>query len=411
MAIKHILIVLTLAISLSACGGSDGTNNADAIRVGVISEHNLWAQMAEGQNKGVRLAVAQINAAGGVCLQPDDCRPLEVLYRKGGSGTPSDVLRDVDELVQRENVRLLLGTGPDNTGLAVSEYAKRHEIFFLKGINGTNKHIWQEGHKYAFRFDVPNYMYGEVFADAAAETGVRKWALVAPDYEFGRSVVADFKGSLKKEIPETEFVHTQWFPTGKIQAGMVAQAVAHAAPDGIFFAGFGGDAVEFLRQGRKRGLFENRTVIGVLTGQPEQLEAMGAEAPEGWITQGYPYADITTPAHKSFLQAYGAEYDENPGWFAFVGYNMMQSLAAALEEAGSTDPDAVAEALKGLTVATTAGPITYRAADNQSNLGLWVGKVGFTPDGTPTLVDWQYKPGDTYYPGDAYVKTVRQEEE
>jgi branched-chain amino acid transport system substrate-binding protein len=62
--------------------------------------------------------------------------------------------------------------------------------------------------------------------------------------------------------------------------------------------------------------------------------------------------------------------------------------------------------MNGMTFDSLVGPLTYRASDNQSNLGLWVGKVSIL-NGKPTLVDWTYQPEDKYYPGDDYVKTVR----
>lgn len=371
----------------------------EPIKIGVISEHNLWAQMATNQKRGVDLAVEEINRSGGLY----DGHKLEVLHRDGGSGTPADVLRDVEDLVQREGIRILAGAGPDNIGLAVSDYARRNKVFYLKGINGTNKHIWQEGHKYAFRFDVPNYMYGKVFAEAAAKTEAQTWALVAPDYEFGRSVVEDFKTALKDTKPDVKFTQEQWFPATKIDAGPVLQSVMRDQPDGIFFAGWGSDAVQFVREGHKRDAFKDKTVIGVLTGQPEQLEAMGEEAPAGWITQGYPYDDIKNPEHIKFLESYRNKYGENPGWFSFVGYNMIKSLAAVINSARSTDPDELADIMAGLEVETTAGTVLYRALDHQSNLGLWVGEIA-VKEGKPMLSNWEYKSGDLYYPGDDYVK-------
>lgn len=371
------------------------------IKIGEISEAKLWNVMAVNQRRGFELALEEVNSKGGVLG-----RKVEMVSRDGGQGTPEDVLRDVEELIDRQNVRLLIGTGPDNIGLAVSNYAKQKGIFFLKAINGTNRHIWQEGHDLAFRFDVPNYMYGAVFADAAAKFPAKRWAFIGPDYEFGRSVIADFQKALKERKPDVEFVAEQWHPMLKIQAQAVARAIKNANPDAIFIANFGSDAVQLLREGKKIGLFDGKPVISVLLGQPEQLEPLGAEAPTGWITQGYPYEQIDTPTHKEFLKKYKAKYNATPGWFSFVGYNSMLSLAKAIEKAASDDPHKVAAAMKGMTFDSLVGPITYRATDNQSNLGLWVGKIGFE-DKKPALVDWSYESGDKYYPGDAYVKTVR----
>jgi len=373
----------------------------ESIKIGEIIEHKIWPLMAENHHNGLMLAVDEINANGGVLG-----RPLEILYRNGGDGKPASILRDAEELVTKQGVKFLTGLGPDNNGLAVSSFAKRNKVFYLKGINGTNKHIWKERHRYAFRFDVSNYMYGKVFADAVKGMPAKRWAFVAPNYEFGRSVVKDFKEALKKKRPDVEFVSDQWHPTLKIDAGSVVQALSRVKPDGIFVASWGGDLAQFIREGTKRELFEDRTIVGVLAGQPEQLEYMKKEAPVGWITQGYPYPTIKHDNHKKFLSAYKEKYESNPGWFSFVGYNAMKSLAAAIEKAGVVDVEKVVDAMEGLTFDSTIGPLTYRSSDHQANLGLWVGKVAIVDD-LPTIVNWKYKSNNLYYPGDDYVKTVR----
>ena len=85
-----------------------------------------------------------------------------------------------------------------------------------------------------------------------------------------------------------EFVGEQWPALGKIDAGATVQALAEAKPDAIFNVTFGADLTNFVRQGNTRGLFENRAVVSLLTGEPEYLGPLGDETPEGWIVTGYP---------------------------------------------------------------------------------------------------------------------------
>ncbi|NND65220.1 MAG: ABC transporter substrate-binding protein, partial [Gammaproteobacteria bacterium] len=85
---------------------------AEPIKIGEISEMALWAPMAINQRRGFALAIEDYERDNGLLLG----RPVELLSRDGGSGTPSDVLRDVEELVNQEGVRFLIGTGPDNIG-------------------------------------------------------------------------------------------------------------------------------------------------------------------------------------------------------------------------------------------------------------------------------------------------------
>ena len=95
---------------------------------------------------------------------------------------------------------------------------------------------------------------------------------------------------------------------------------------------FGADLAKFVREGNTRGLFKNRTVLGLLTGEPEYLDPLKDEAPEGWIVTGYPWYGIDTPDHKAFLDAYRKKYDDYPRLGSIVGYAMVTALAAGLQE-------------------------------------------------------------------------------
>ena len=90
-----------------------------------------------------------------------------------------------------------------------------------------------------------------------------------------------------------EFVAEQAPPLGKVDAGSVVQALADAKPDAIFNVLFAADLSKFVREGNTRGLFKDREVVSVLTGEPEYLDPLKDEAPNGWIVTGYPWYGIT----------------------------------------------------------------------------------------------------------------------
>src|SRR3546814_3528704 len=103
-------------------------------------------------------------------------------------------------------------------------------------------------------------------------------------------------------------------------------------------------------------------MLGLLTGEPEYLDPLGEEAPEGWIVTGYPWDAIDTPEHNAFVKAYQAKYDDYPRLGSLVGYNTILSIAAAIEKAGSTETEAIVAAFKGLQPDTPLGPTLGRAS-------------------------------------------------
>src|SRR5579884_697669 len=243
---------------------------------------------------------------------------------------------------------------------------------------------------------------------ATVEAHKKRWALVYPNFEYGQAAAAAFKKLLKEKQPDVEFVTEQATPLGKVDAGAVAQAIDDAKPDGIFNVLFGGDLAKFVREGNTRGIFKNRTVVSLLTGEPEYLDPLKDEAPTGWLTTGYPWNKITTKQHQAFLQAYQKKYNDYPRLGSVVGYVTMKSLAAGIAKAGSTDTRKLVEAFEGLQIDSPFGPISYRAIDHQSTMGAFVGATALE-NGKGTMVDFEYVDGGSVLPPDSVVKTLRPE--
>ncbi|MDX1716804.1 MAG: ABC transporter substrate-binding protein, partial [Anderseniella sp.] len=241
----------------------------------------------------------------------------------------------------------------------------------------------------------------------AAKTGAKKWAAVAPNYAYGKEAVAAFKKELTKLVPDAEFVEEQWPPVFKIDAGPVVRAVEAAKPEGIFNVTFGGDLAQFVREGNLRGTFEGRTVVSLLSGEPEYLEPLKGEAPKGWIVTGYPASAIDTPEHKAFYDAYNKKWGEAPKLGSIVGYNVVKSIEALLNKAEKYDAESLVEAAKGLEVPSSpSGPFMFRAQDHQATMGAWVGKTD-VKDGMGMMVDWFYADGKDFQPSDEEVAKMR----
>ncbi len=370
------------------------------IKIGEINSYKAFPAFLGPYKKGMELAVAEVNAGGGV-----NGKQVELITRDDNAN-PGDSVRIAEELISREKVDALMGTFLSNTGLAVTDFAKQKKFFFLAGEPLTDKIIWAGGNKYTFRLRPGTYMQAAMLVPDAAKLKKKRWALVYPNYEYGQSAVAAFKQLLKAAQPDVEFVAEQAPPLGKLDAGSVVQALADAKPDAIFNVLFGADLAKFVREGNTRGLFQGRSVVSVLTGEPEYLDPLKEEAPNGWIVTGYPWNGIQMPQHKAFLQAYQDKYKDYPRLGSVVGYSAVQSIVAGLKKAKSSDTEKLVAAFKGLQVETPFGPITYRAQDHQSTMGAFVGKTK-NEGGKGVMVDYVYHDGSKYLPSDAEVAKLR----
>jgi branched-chain amino acid transport system substrate-binding protein len=186
----------------------------------------------------------------------------------------------------------------------------------------------------------------------------------------------------------------------------VVQALADAKPDAIFNVLFGADLAKFVREGNTRDLFKGREVVSLLTGEPEYLDPLKDETPNGWIVTGYPWNAINTPEHQAFLKAYQAKFNDYPRLGSVVGYTAIKSIAAGVAKAGGTDTEKLITAFRGLTLDTPFGKASYRAEDHQSTMGAYVGKTK-NDKGKGVMVDWVYLDGAKFQPSNDEVKKLR----
>ncbi len=390
----------SLVLATSLLPGQAQAQAQSVYKIGEINSYKAQPAFLEPYKKGMELAVEQVNAGGGI-----GGKKLQLVTRDD-NGNPGDAVRAAEELLAREKVDVLTGTFLSHVGLAMTDFARQKKVFFLAAEPLTDKIVWENGNRYTFRLRPSTYMQVAMLVPEAVQLRKKRWALVYPNYEYGQSAVATFKTLMKAAQPDVEFVAEQATPLGKVDAGSVVQALADAKPDGIFNVLFAADLAKFVREGNTRGLFQGRGVASLLSGEPEYLDTLKGETPDGWIVTGYPWQAIQTPAHKAFLDAYQKRFNDYPRAGSVVGYNAILSLAAGLQRAGSADTERLIAAFRGLQLDTPFGPITYRAQDHQSTMGAFVGKTRLE-NGRGVMVDFRYMDGAKFQPSDVQVRQLR----
>jgi branched-chain amino acid transport system substrate-binding protein len=373
---------------------------ATPIRIGEINSYTAIPAFTLPYRSGMELAVAQINDAGGVIG-----RPLELLVRDD-AGKPDDALRLAAELVGEQKVDVLAGGYLSNVGLALSDYALQNKKLYVAGEPLTDAMVWARGNRYCFRLRPSTYMQARMLVEEAVKLPAKTWATVAPNYEYGTSAVKWFKQLLSARRPDVTFVADQLPPLGKIDAGAVVAAIEQAKPQAIFNVTFGADLTNFVRQGNTRGLFDGRAVVSMLTGEPEYLGPLGDETPTDWIVTGYPVLGVTDKANTDFIAAYKAKFNDMPKMGSVVGYALIQSIAAGIIKAKTTDTETMCDGFPGTAFNTPFGQAMWRAQDHQSTLGTYVGRTALK-DGHATMVNWRYVDGADALPPDDVVKTLR----
>jgi branched-chain amino acid transport system substrate-binding protein len=372
------------------------------LKIGELNSYKVFPAFLEPYRKGMELALEEVNRSGGA-----GGRKLELVIRDDG-GTPGDAVRVAEELISREKVDVLMGTFASHVGLAVANLAAQRRIVFVASEPLTDKIVWENGNRYTFRLRPSTYMQVAMLVPEAAKLKKRRWAIVYPNYEYGQSATASFKKLLSEAQPGVQFVAEQAPALGKIDAGAVAQALAEAKPDAIFSSLFAADLQKFVREGNIRGLFKDIRVFNLLAGEPEYLDPLKDETPEGWWVTGYPWSQIDAPEHRRFLEAYRKRWNDYPRQGSVVGYTAVYTVAEAARKAKAAESQKLIAALEGLKMSSPFGPIEWRAIDHQSTMGAYVGQLA-RKDGKGAMVNWRYADGAKFLPPDEEVRKLRKE--
>ncbi|MFC3108093.1 ABC transporter substrate-binding protein [Undibacterium arcticum] len=398
--------ICALFAGLTCCGAAlAGDVNPDLhagnpIRIGDINSYSNAPQITEPYRNGWQLALDEVNAAGGV-----NGRKLEVIARDDG-GKPDQAIRQAQDLLTTVKVDVLTGSFMSNIGLALAGFALHNKKLFVAAEPLSDAITWDRGNRYTFRMRPSTYMQTAMLVEQAAKLPARRWAVIAPNYEYGQSAALNFKLLLKAKRPDVIFVADQWPTLGKLDAAATVAALARQRPDAIFNACFGADLGKFVQEGNARGLFAKVTVVSLLSGEPENLSALDKQAVKGWIVTGYPWDQINTPEHRRFAVAYVQKYHDHPSMASVVGYSTLMAVAQAIKKAQSTDAERLVLAMRGLTFDSPLGPVMFRAIDQQSTMGTYVGTLEQI-DGKNVMRNWHYADGKGYQPDDAAVRARR----
>jgi len=400
---RRLGLLLLFALALGPAMGSGPAAAQGPIKLGEINSYSgIGAPFTGPYRAGAEMAIDEINAKGGVLG-----RKVEVVFRDD-KGQPAEAVKHAQELVESEKVALIAGTFLSNVGLAVSDWAKQNKAMFVAAEPLTEAITWAKGHDYVVRLRPNTYEQGRMLAEKAGKMKYVKWATIGPNYEYGKRAWETFRDRLKELKPETQMVGEHWPTLGKIEPGPLVTAILNQSPDALYVSLFGSDWLAFVREAQKRGLFQKTFVVGILLGEPEYIDPLKLEAPEGMLVTGYPWYDIKSPAHQDWVARYTKRGDKHPVLGSLIGYITYQSIAEAIRKAGSTETAKLVAAFKGLKVETPIGPITFRASDGQSTMGAWLGttKIDVQRD-VGIMVNHEYVPGEKVLPSDDDVKKLR----
>jgi branched-chain amino acid transport system substrate-binding protein len=384
--IKTLFIGLFIGVILAPTFGL----TEEPIKIGnpnALSGHG--ASYAVPFVKGAEVAVKEINASGGVLG-----RPFELILRDH-KGKAEIATRQAEELITRKKVNFLTGTIYSSCGIAISAVAKKHKVLFLDGGVRTTSITEEDGHRYVGSISVDTVYEGRAMAMFDKDTPNKTYWIIGSDYAYGRAAVRYFKETIKEIKPESKILGETWVKMGETEFTTPISAIVRAKPDMLVSVLITGAFQSFAIQAKPYGLFEKPVITVPLVGHTELMRPLGKNFPEGVIcSTKYIQGLVNTPTSRAFEKLYlESTGDKFVPAFAADGYIQTWVLAKAIEKAGTTETEAVIDALEGLYMETPKGTIVIRACDHKCSLGEWWGISKYDPElGYAVLTDVQYIP-------------------
>lgn len=347
----------------------------DTIKLGAI-----WGfagpchMLSESAVKGIKIAVEEINAGGGVLG-----KKLELIVRD--TEMKVDVgAREVKDLILREKVNFLEGPCSSGVALALQVIHSEYKVLRITTMANTEAQVVDKFSPYVVQI-VPN-----TYMEAIAATRylhkrypkAKKFCTIAPDYEFGRREEAAFAEEIKRLVPDAQIVYEAWPKPGEKDFTSFITAIMAKKPDAVHSSLFGGDLVAFTKQAAPYGFFEKIPFMALY--DLPVLLALGADAPEGVMGfgRGCFFMD-PNPKMMEFAEKYRQLHGVYPDSWAVQGYDGVYLLKTAIEKAKSTSTDEVIKAMEGLSLDSLRGKFSIRALDHMGTVPCYQGVIAKDP--------------------------------
>jgi len=327
-----------VAAATLALASSSPAWAVDPIVIGMVTESTgPNAEAGLYQNNGAKLAVDEINKAGGVLG-----RPIKLITEDNQSTNPGSVLA-ISKLTSAGNLTALIGTVRSTQIQAISPTVLRARLPMLMG--GTDTSLTHVNNPWIFRAR-PNDSYSaKVIADYGANTlKLKKWAIVYSNDAFGNGGQKALTEALKAYGAKAVVV--QGFQSNSQDFTPIVLAVKNSGADIVStYVANSPDVAIFGKQLRQLG------VTAQWVGSPSMSTETALKLAGDALYGSYSIADFTpdsSPEAKAFAQKYQATYKIAPDLYSAWPYDSVKLLALAIKNANSTKPDDIAKALHAI---------------------------------------------------------------
>jgi branched-chain amino acid transport system substrate-binding protein len=348
---------ITVAALLSAASlGISVSAQTAPLKVGLMLPYTgTFAALGNAIENGFRLHVAE---SGGKLAG----REIQ-FFKVDDESDPSKATDNVNKLVKRDQVDVIVGTVHSGVALAMARVAKESKTLLIVPNAGADAITGPQCAPNIFRSSFSNWQPGYATGVVAAQKGYKRAMTITWNYAAGTETVKGFTESFEKAGGKVVKDLSLPFPNVEFQA--LLTEIAAQKPDVVFAFFAGGGAVKFVKDYDAAGLRKTVPLMGSGFLTDGTLEAQGAAA-QGLITTLH-YADgIETPRNNAFRNKYAVTYKMNPDVYAVQGYDAAQLLATGLAavKGDFSQRDGMIAAMNKATIDSPRGKFTLSPQRN-----------------------------------------------
>ena len=352
MSLKLTLTALALAtLTSSALAQAPGP-----LKVGLmLPATGTFAALGDAIEKGFKLYVQE---QGGKLAGRD------IQYFKvDDESDPAKATDNVNKLIKRDQVDVLVGTVHSGVALAMARAARESNTLLIVPNAGADAITGAQCAPNIFRSSFSNWQPGYAAGVVAAGKGYKKAVTITWNYAAGLETVKGFSEAFEKGGGKVAKDLNLPFPGVEFQA--LLTEIAAQKPDVVFAFFAGGGAVKFVKDYDAAGLKKSVPLVasGFLT--DGTLEAQGASA-QGILSTLH-YADnLDTPRNNAFRKSYALSYKAQADVYAVQGYDAAQMLGAGLGavKGDFKQRDALQAAIAKATIDSPRGKFTLSPQRN-----------------------------------------------
>ncbi len=346
MSIKRSFAVAALGLSLLA-----GNVFADTVKIGINAPLTGFAA-ADGKSAltGAQLAVEQANAAGGI-----NGKQIElVVYDDQAS--PKESVPIAQKLIEKDGVPIGISGSYSGATRAAAGIYQEAGVPFISAF-AVHPDITRTG-SFVFRTSFVGEVQGRAGAKLVGESlGKKKVSIITLKNDFGKSLAAGFKEAAGKF--GISVINEYQYSIKDRQFGPIVSKVKSDNPEAIYASGYFFTAGPLVSQLRAAGI--TVPIIGQEGYDSQKFIEIAGAASEGTIITTSLDRDSTSAETKNFIAAFEKKAGFKADMVAASGHTAARVAIEAMKKAGTSDKNAIRDAIAGLTIEASTGTISFNA--------------------------------------------------